>query len=92
MSNGLQANQNSMEPFRDQEMRYRQMNWQVLFKCFMTDVKRCGFSQRRKFFEALTERAHKRCGVTVAWPHALLFIEPEDWQWALNEAGMVIET
>ena len=67
------------------------MNWPVLFAAFLGDVRKCGFSKRRRFFDALTVRAHKRCGVAVAWPDALLFIEPEDWQAAALEAGMEIE-
>jgi len=67
------------------------MNWPVLLAAFLGDVRKFGFSKRRRFFDALTARAHKRCGVAVAWPDALLFIEPDDWQAALLEAEMEIE-
>lgn len=64
------------------------MNWPMLFACFMGDVRKHLFSKRRKFFDLLTERIHKRVGFAVAWPDAMLFIQPEDWKECAIEAGL----
>lgn len=63
------------------------MSWTILFSAFFGDVKKHRFSQRRVFFDELTKRVHQRAGIAVAWPDALMFIEPNDWTEAAKVAG-----
>jgi len=65
--------------------------WPVLFSCFMSEVRHYRFSQRRAFFAQLTEIVHSRVGFPVAWPDALIFLEPDDWKKAARLAGIESE-
>jgi hypothetical protein len=67
------------------------MSWTMLLAAAMGDLKQYKFSQRKAFWDALTERIQQRAGLAVAWPDALMLAQPEDWRHAARTAGVEIE-
>lgn len=63
----------------------------MLLAAAMVDLKVYRFSQRKAFWDALTERIQQRAGIAVAWPDALLLVQPEDWRHAARIAGVEID-